>query len=101
LEHSANLVRALRWFQWAIEQDVAVVADWILYCHVWNDFIPEHREKGLRHDDAMILKCDEFWMVGGEITGGMARGRETAKGGGVKDRDFTHLGPEPPKGEET
>ncbi len=95
-QHMANLKRALRWFKWAADQDVSVVADWILYCEIWDDFDHKARAVGLNHDDAMIAKCDEYWMVGGQRTNGVNRGRAIAIGAGVQVRDFTYLGDEPP-----
>lgn len=95
-EHEANLARALRWFRWAIDQDVAVIADWILYCRVWDDFDDMRRDKGLEHDDAMIALCDEFWMVGGRVSAGMYLGKGTAIAAGVRIVDHTGLGEEPP-----
>ncbi len=96
-QHLANLARAKRWFAWAARQGVAVVADWIIYCEVWDDFDPAQRWAGLAHDDAQIRRCDEVWMVGGRVSGGMARGRETAKAAGVPAVDLTFLGEEPPR----
>lgn len=96
VQHLANLERALRWFRWIVDQDIAVIADWLLYCEVWDDFDDVRRSMGLDHDDAMIAKCDEFWMVGGQISGGMARGELTAHATGVPVKDLTGLGKEPP-----
>ena len=98
--HLANLERAKRWFAWAVDQDVVVIADWIIYCEVWDDFAPVLRAKGLDHDDAMIARCDEYWMVGGKKTDGMLRGGVHAVSEGVKVVDYTGLGPEPPVGKE-
>ncbi len=96
VQHLANLERAKRWFAWAITKNAAVIADWIIYCEVWDDFDPELRAEGLEHDDAMIKRCDEFWMVGGKVTDGMQRGMKSASLHGVIVRDLTHLGKEPP-----
>lgn len=95
-EHKANLARARRWFKWIADQGFAVSADWLIYCDVWSDFDSAKREEGLRHDDALIVKADEFWLVGGRVSPGMARGRGTAERTGVKIRDYTCWGAEPP-----
>ncbi len=95
-EHGRNLARAKRWLGWAARQGYAVIADWIIYCEVWDDFNAEDRAQGLAHDDAMIRRCDEFWMVGGRISEGMARGKATAEACGIKIVDLTGLGLEPP-----
>lgn len=101
VRHLQNLDRAKRWFKWAIDQGVAVVADWILYCEVWDDFDGIDRELGLRHDDAMILKCDAMWLVGGRVSEGMARGARTALEAGIPVADYTGLGDEPPPKKES
>lgn len=96
-EHLANLARAKRWFRWAAFQGVAVIADWIIYCEVWDDFDEAQRAMGLDHDDAMIARCDEYWMVGGRISKGMDRGRSKAWAEGMEVVDLTSLGDEPPE----
>lgn len=92
-----NLARAKRWFTWCVSEEVAVIADWIIYGEVWDDFDPKLRAIGLTHDDEMIRRCDEFWMVGGRISAGMERGKETATRHGLFVKDLTHLGAEPPE----
>ena len=96
-EHLANRARAKRWFRWAAEQGVAVVADWIIYCEIWDDFRPKQRVAGLAHDDAHIACCHAFWAVGGRWSSGMLRGRETARRAGIPVVDLTYLGEEPPE----
>lgn len=96
-EHGRNIARAKRWLSWAARQGYAVIADWIIYCEVWDDFNAEDRAQGLAHDDAMIRRCDEFWMVGGRISEGMARGKATAEACGIPIVDLTRLGKEPPQ----
>lgn len=96
-EHKANLARAKRWFNWAARKGVAVIADWIIYCEVWDDRDPAMRALGLDADDAMICKCDEYWMVGGRISSGMDRGRSTAWAEGIEVIDLTSMGEEPPE----
>lgn len=90
-EHLENLARAKRWFAWIAEGGNAVIADWIIYCEVWNDFDPCHRERGF----ALIRRCDEYWMVGGRVSSGMARGRAVAEAAGVPVVDMTPYGEEP------
>lgn len=97
-EHLSGLGCARRWFDWVARRGYAVSANWIIYCEVWRDFDQKLREEGLRHDDALIAKCDEFWMVGGRISSGMARGRETALTYAIRVRDYTDWGDEPPVG---
>ena len=95
-EHRANLARAKRWFRWAAEQGVSVIADWIIYCEVWDDANPVQRGNGLEHDDAAIRRCDAVWLVGGRVSYGMERACLTAGDAGIPVADWTHLGEEPP-----
>ncbi len=95
--HLENLARAKRWFLWVINKGYAVIADWIIYCEVWDDFDPLERAAGLKHDDAMIQRCDEYWMVGGEVTSGMRRGSLQATTRSIPVVNLTYLGSEPPE----
>lgn len=96
-----NIFRAMRWYRWACNTfpDRAFVANWIVDVEVFygTDAGPNYatnieRIRGLRRDDAVIKRCDEVWLVGGEISSGMARAKARAK----CLYDFTRLGPEPP-----
>ena len=96
-EHRANIERAKRWFAWAAGQPgVSVIADWIIYCEVWDDFDPVQRAAGLDADDAAIRRCDEVWLVGGRISAGMHRAARTAERVCKTVIDLTALGDEPP-----
>lgn len=97
---AANLARARRWYRWACDHfdDCAFIANWIIDVEVYPgaDAGPERvtnmqRIRGLRRDDAVIDACDEVWLVGGEISSGMARAKRRAQ----HVRDLTHIGAEP------
>lgn len=94
----ANLARAERWFKWLLHafNDVDFSANWILWCRALDDLNPAHRSRGLAFDDVEISRQDEFWMVGGRISSGMARGRDYALAHGKRVVDLTALGEEPP-----
>jgi len=88
----ANRKNAIRWGLWiASTFKIAVSADWIWWCEALVE-TPENRELGLACDDQAIAKCDEFWMVGGRVSSGMARGRGVACDHRVLVRDLTVLG---------
>jgi hypothetical protein len=94
---TGNLARARRWLRWIYDNfDVAVIADWVLTCEVLDDSRPAHRAHGLAMDRALVEICDEFWMVGGRVSGGMQTEREMALGANVIVRNLTWLGEEPP-----
>ncbi|UCC74945.1 MAG: hypothetical protein JSV86_10465 [Gemmatimonadota bacterium] len=105
-EVQSNLARALRWYRWACDTqlDCAFVMNWYVDILVYPgaDVGPfrdanDDRQHGLLRDDAVIRACDEYWMVGGRVSGGMGRGRHTARQAGTAVVDLTHLGPEPPE----
>jgi len=100
----ANLERAKRWYRWACDNypDRAFIANWIVDIEVYpgTDTDPNHeaRLRGLARDDAVIGVCHEYWMVGGRISSGVARGRGVAHETDSVIYDLTYLGPEPPNG---
>ncbi len=95
---TANIARAKRWFTWLLNtfSGVDFSANWILWCESLDDLNPAHRERGLAFDDEEIKRMDAFWMVGGRISSGMARGRGVALAAGKRVVDLTFLGDEPP-----
>jgi hypothetical protein len=94
----ANKARARRWIRWIYDhfKNVAVVADWLITCDVLDDFKPEHRAHGMNMNRAIIPRCDEFWMVGGRVSTGMANEEGVAMEHSRKIFDLTWLGEEPP-----
>ncbi len=92
-----NLERAMRWVRWVEEtQAVAVNANWIIECLVWDDANPEERAAGLARDIANIRRCDEIWAVGGRISDGMKVELAAAGEHGIPMLDLTEAGDEPP-----
>jgi hypothetical protein len=89
----ANLKRAKKWIKWieANHSNVAVVANWIIECEIWDDDDPAQRAAGLRRDLAIIKRCDELWMVGPRVSSGMAQERDQALQFGLRVRDLTRL----------
>jgi hypothetical protein len=103
---AANLTRARRWYRWCCDtfgDDHAFVANWIIDVEVYPgaDAGPargtnRERIRGLRRDDAVIDACDQVWLVGGEVSSGMARAQRRANANGDCVFDLTSLGAEPP-----
>ncbi len=86
-----NLSEAKRWIRWIEEthDDVAVVANWITECEIWDDSDPVQRAAGLRRDFAVIARCDELWLVGDHVSAGMRAEREHAEHCGLPVIDYT------------
>ncbi len=106
----ANIALAKRWYRRLCDTqlDCAFVANWIIdvelfhTANVMPDVIvpgePDHpdRVRGLERDDAVIKICDEYWMVGGRVSGGMGRGLAVAVRADNLIVDLTDLGDETP-----
>lgn len=87
---AGNLERAKAWLRWIEEHhNVAVVASWITECEVWDDNNPDHRAAGLARDLAVLVRCDELWLVGPRISSGMRAEAEVAIGRGIPVIDMT------------
>lgn len=93
-----NLARAKRWLAWAIREypGCAFVANWILEGELFPE-TPEERKAGLRRDEAVLARCDELWLVGGEVSPGMEAEAQAAMRNGVHVHDRHYLGKEPPR----
>ena len=90
-----NIARAKRWYRKLCDTqpDCAFVANWIVDVEVFHDteanVMPdvitpgqaehEARGRGLERDDMVIRVCDEYWMIGGRTSAGMARGYDVAE----------------------
>jgi hypothetical protein len=89
-----NLLRARRWLRWAQTafSSCVVIAPWILALELGDDDAnPEHRERGLARDEAVVARCDAVLLVGGRVSEGMAREAKVAKA----VVDLTWMGVEP------
>lgn len=71
---------------------VAVSADWIWLSGVLSE-TQENREWGLACDKAQIERCDELWMVGPRVSGGMTIEGQHARAHGIPVFDLTGLPP--------
>lgn len=94
-----NCLGARRWLLWAIEShpDVAFCMPWLPYVDVMPDDGVANRERGMRDDIAMAIRCDEIWLVGGRVSRGMKKERDAMEAFGKTVVDLTHMGIEPPE----
>jgi hypothetical protein len=99
-ETDDNVLRAMRWVRWIYDwyPDVFVLAMWIVDCHVLDDANPLHRAAGMARNAEAIPLCHEGWLVGGEVSAGMADEVRMLFQSGKAVRSFVPLGPEPPQG---
>jgi hypothetical protein len=87
-----NRTNAARWGIWIAKTfPCAVSADWIWWSMVLDE-TPENRALGLSRDFVQISKCQELWLVGGRVSGGMQLESDYAKCEGVPVRDLTSFG---------
>jgi hypothetical protein len=91
-DRAENLRRARAWFRWALTKGVAVVMDWLLLA----EELPDDDEIWERYCMELVERADEVWLVGGRVSEGMAIERAHAEIHGVRVRDLTDLGAEPP-----
>lgn len=90
-----NRRNATAWVGWAADQGVAPVADWIILSGLWAES-PEKRSRGLGIDCAIVMRCEEVWLVGGRVSPGMQTEADVARSVGIKVVDLTNLGALPP-----
>jgi hypothetical protein len=91
-DRAENLRRARAWFRWALTKGVAVVMDWLLLA----EELPDDDELWMSFCVELVERADEIWLVGGRVSEGMAIERAHAEIHGVRVRDLTDLGAEPP-----
>lgn len=69
-----NLDRAKRWYKWACDHywpDFSFNCMWVLNCEVYDDADAIQRSRGMQRNFAHIKNCDELWLVGEDLSGGM------------------------------
>ena len=84
-DRDANVPEAELWLEWAARQGVAPVASWITLARFWG---PELREACIELNNAILRRCDQYWMCGARVSDGMKRQREVAERWGVLVREF-------------
>lgn len=93
-DKAGNLRRARAWFRWAIAQDVVVVMDWVLLAEEAPEFDNGDAWQPICLE--LLERCDEIWLVGGRVSEGMTIELHHATMHGLRVRDLTDLGAEPP-----
>lgn len=93
-----NAARARLWLRWLMdsEPDVAFCAPWLPYLDVCDDDDPAQRERCLRDDLSIAVRCDGIVLVGGRISSGMKLERDAVLNAGGWSADLTSLGLSPP-----
>lgn len=83
-----NLLRAKAWLGWAAgiarPSNGFVVAPWIPLCETHSDSDTATREFMLAGDCEVVTRCDALWLVGRELSPGMAREALAATRTGVR-----------------
>lgn len=94
-----NIKRALRWLAWLRKSfpDATFVAPWIAgVLSGEDDADPAQREAGLVDCCATVAHLDGVVLVGGRISSGMERERDTAESAGLRVANLISIGPEAP-----
>jgi hypothetical protein len=91
-----NRKNGARWAAFLVEHfNVAVECTWIVLTGELEE-TPANRKRGLECDLALVERCDELWMVGGRVSGGMQVESDHARKRGMRVVDLTALGVVPP-----
>ena len=73
-----NIKRATRYCEFAANCGVIPLAPHVAWNGIFNDTIPEKRELALKLGLELLHRCDEVWVMGGEISQGMRSEIEAA-----------------------
>lgn len=84
-----NLERTRAFCRFALEQGQIPLSGVLALSPVMDDSDPEERGLALFMDLVLMGKCDEVWVLGDEISAGMAMEIERAKKRRQKIRYFT------------
>ncbi|WP_366923853.1 DUF4406 domain-containing protein [Metallumcola ferriviriculae] len=87
IEHNIN--RARGYCRYAVNKEYIPLAPHLHYPQFMDDEDREQRELGLLFALILLCKCDEVWVFGGRVSGGMAREISKAKKRGIPIRYFT------------
>lgn len=75
----------------AIERGVTPVAPHLIYTQFLDDGDPAQRNTGMRAGLELLSRCDELWVCGPEISTGMQREIQFAKGLGIPIRQLERV----------
>lgn len=85
-----NTENTKRYLKFAVDNAAIPFAPHLLYPQVLDDADPVQRELGLFFGLVWLGKCDELWVFGDKVTGGMAREVAKAKWRGIPIRYFNN-----------
>lgn len=96
----ANRKAAARWVAFlALHFEIAPECSWLVLTGELEE-TPDNRARGLAIDLALVERCDELWMVGGRVSGGMKLESDHARSLGKLVVDLTGFGVPVPSGPE-
>ena len=76
---SINIIRAKRYGRFAVTKKVVPVIPHLMYPRFLDEYTPEERALGLELGLVLLGKCNELWVFGDKISGGMKVEIEKAK----------------------
>lgn len=92
-----NRRKASLWAAWAaVAEGVSPICSWIVLTGILPE-TPEMRAIGLALDCAQVERCDEVWLVGGVVSGGMRIEADHGIKHGIVIRDLSFMGELPPR----
>ena len=75
----------------AMERGVTPVAPHLIYPQFLSDSDPAQRNMGMQAGLELLSRCDELWVCGPEISAGMRKEIQFAKGLGIPIRQMEPL----------
>ncbi len=83
-----NIECAKRYCRFAVNNGCIPLAPHLHYPQFMDDEDPDQRELGLRFALVLLSKCDELWVMGNTISGGMVMEIAKAERRGIPTRYF-------------
>ena len=87
-ETEDNISRAKGYCRFAVSKGLIPLAPHLLYPQFMDDGDEDQRILGLRFAIALLCRCDELWVFGEKVSGGMAKEIEKAEKRGMRIRRF-------------
>ena len=84
-----NVRAARNYCRFAVDKGFIPIAPHLLFPQFLNDADPRERELGLFFGNALMRKCSEVWVFGGNITAGMQAEIKRARWKNYRLRCFT------------
>ena len=78
-----NVKNAIYWCKEATNQGYLPIAPHLYFPQFLDDDIPSERESGIAWGIDILSDCDELWICSENISGGMKREIEYARGQGI------------------